>query len=82
MLLLQRFFLLAYQYLRSLIILLPFFLNPILPILLLRRFVESIVYYGVSFGSILLGGNIYLSFFIINSAEIPGTIISIWTIER
>ncbi|XP_028394452.1 organic cation transporter protein-like [Dendronephthya gigantea] len=44
--------------------------------------VESIVYYGVSFASVLLGGNIYLSFFIINSMEIPATILAIWTVER
>lgn len=59
----------------------PFF-KLILLVLLLCRCVESIVYYGVSFASVLLGGNIYLSFFIINSAEIPATIITIWTIER
>ena len=44
--------------------------------------VESVVYYGVSFASVLLGGNIYLSFFIINSMEFPATILTIWTIDR
>lgn len=44
--------------------------------------IESVVYYGVSFSSVLLGGNIYLSFFIINSMELPATFLTIWTIER
>ena len=46
------------------------------------RGVESVVYYGVSFGSVLLGGNRFLSFFIINSMEIPATILAIWMVNR
>lgn len=51
-------------------------------ICLLVRFVNAQVYFGVSLGSVLLGGNIYLNFFLTSLVEIPGNAFAIWAMDR
>lgn len=40
------------------------------------------VYYGVSFSTPTLGGNIYLNFFLNSVIEIPANIVGIWAMGR
>ena len=46
------------------------------------RFVNAQVYFGVSLGSVLLGGNIYLNFFLTSLVELPGNAFAIWSMDR
>lgn len=46
------------------------------------RFVNALVYYGVSFSSPNLGGSIYLNFFLTSVIEIPANIAGIWAMGR
>lgn len=48
----------------------------------LTRFVNAQVYFGVSLGSVLLGGNIYLNFFLTSLVEIPGNAFAIYAMNR
>lgn len=45
-------------------------------------FVNAQVYFGVSLGSVLLGGNIYLNFFLTSLVEIPGNAFAIYAMNR
>lgn len=47
-----------------------------------RRFVNAQVYFGVSLGSVLLGGNMYLNFFLTSLIELPGNAFAIWSMDR
>ena len=49
---------------------------------LYSRFVNAMVYYGVSFSTPTLGGNIYLNFFLASIVEIPANYVGIWSIGR
>ena len=46
------------------------------------RFTHALVYYGVSVGSLDLGGNRYLNFFLVNVMELPATIAILWAVNR
>ncbi|KAK3748180.1 hypothetical protein QZH41_003255 [Actinostola sp. cb2023] len=46
------------------------------------RFVNAQVYFGVSLGSVLLGGNMYLNFFLTSLIELPGNAFAIWSMDR
>lgn len=45
-------------------------------------FVNAQVYFGVSLGSVLLGGNMYLNFFLTSLVEIPGNAFAIYAMNR
>ena len=47
-----------------------------------NRFVNAQVYFGVSLGSVLLGGNMYLNFFLTSLVEIPGNAFAIYAMNR
>ena len=49
---------------------------------LVHRFANALVYYGVSFGSVDLGGNIYLNVFLVSVVEIPSNLAYIWSADR
>ena len=40
------------------------------------------MYFGVSLGSVLLGGNMYLNFFLTSLVEIPGNAFAIYAMNR
>lgn len=40
------------------------------------------VYYGVSFSTPTLGGNMYLNFFLASIIEIPANYVAIWALGR
>ena len=42
------------------------------------RFVNSMVYYGVSLSAPVLGGNMYLNFFLISALEVPANYATIF----
>jgi hypothetical protein len=46
------------------------------------RFTNTLVYYGVSFGSVDLGGNRYLNFFLISLVGIPANVAIMWAANR
>ena len=46
------------------------------------RFVNAQVYFGVSLGSVMLGGNIYLNFFLTSLVELPGNAFAIYAMNR
>ena len=46
------------------------------------RFVNGLVYYGVSFSTPTLGGNMYLNFFLSSVIEIPANYVAIWLLGR
>ena len=46
------------------------------------RFVNAQVYFGVSLGSVMLGGNMYLNFFLTSLVEIPGNAFAIYSMNR
>ena len=46
------------------------------------RFVNAQVYFGVSLGSVMLGGNRYLNFFLTSLVEIPGNAFAIYAMNR
>ena len=46
------------------------------------RFTNVLLYYGVSFGSIDLGGNRYLNFFLIGLVGVPSLFSSLWAVRR
>jgi hypothetical protein len=46
------------------------------------RFANSLVYYGVSYGAVDLGGNKYLDFFLISIVEIPSGFAVMWSANR
>ena len=46
------------------------------------RFVNAMVYYGVSFSTPTLGGNIYLNFFLLSIIEIPANYVGIWAMGK
>ena len=46
------------------------------------RFVNAMVYYGVSFSTPTLGGNMYLNFFLASIIEIPANYVSIWAMGK
>ena len=48
----------------------------------LYRFVNGIVYYGVSFSTPTLGGNMYLNFFLTSVIEFPANFVAIWIMGR
>ncbi|XP_073236128.1 organic cation transporter protein-like [Porites lutea] len=45
-------------------------------------FVNAMVYYGVSFSTPTLGGNMYLNFFLASIIEIPANYVSIWAMGK
>ncbi|XP_028401281.1 solute carrier family 22 member 16-like isoform X2 [Dendronephthya gigantea] len=45
-------------------------------------FVSALVYYGVSYGSVDLGGNRYLNVFLVSVVEIPSNFALIWAVRR
>ncbi|XP_022803502.1 solute carrier family 22 member 15-like [Stylophora pistillata] len=45
-------------------------------------FVNGMVYYGVSFSTPTLGGNIYLNFFLASVIEFPANFVAIWIMGR
>ncbi|CAB4020827.1 organic cation transporter -like [Paramuricea clavata] len=45
-------------------------------------FTNTLVYYGVSFGSVDLGGNRYLNFFLISLVGIPANVAIMWAANR
>ncbi|KXJ05498.1 organic cation transporter-like protein [Exaiptasia diaphana] len=45
-------------------------------------FVNGQVYFGVSLGSVLLGGNMYLNFFLTSLIELPGNAFAIWAMDK
>jgi len=45
-------------------------------------FVNAMVYYGVSFSTPTLGGNMYLNFFLSSIIEIPANYVSIWAMGK
>ncbi|CAB4039253.1 Hypothetical predicted protein [Paramuricea clavata] len=45
-------------------------------------FANALVYYGVSFGSVDLGGNRYLNVFLVSVVEIPSNLAYIWSADR
>ncbi|PFX33205.1 organic cation transporter protein-like isoform X1 [Stylophora pistillata] len=45
-------------------------------------FVNAQVYFGVSLGSVMLGGNIYLNFFLTSLVELPGNAFAIYAMNR
>lgn len=45
-------------------------------------FVNAQVYFGVSLGSVMLGGNMYLNFFLTSLVEIPGNAFAIYSMNR
>jgi len=45
-------------------------------------FVNALVYYGVSFSTPTLGGNMYLNFFLASIIEIPANYVAIWAMGR
>ncbi|XP_020616372.1 organic cation transporter protein-like isoform X1 [Orbicella faveolata] len=45
-------------------------------------FVNAMVYYGVSFSTPTLGGNMYLNFFLASIIEIPANYVGIWALGR
>ncbi|CAB3996198.1 organic cation transporter -like, partial [Paramuricea clavata] len=45
-------------------------------------FANALVYYGVSFGSVDLGGNRYLNVFLVSVVEIPSNLAYIWSAHR
>ena len=45
--------------------------------IILYRFCCALVYYTINYGSIYLGGNIYLSFFLVTLMILPSTFTSI-----
>ena len=47
-----------------------------------NRFVNAQVYFGVSLGSVMLGGNIYLNFFLTSLVELPGNAFAIYAMNR
>ena len=51
-------------------------------VILFSRMVNAAVYYGVSFSSVTLGGNMYLNFFIGAVVEIPANIIALSLLNR
>ena len=46
------------------------------------RFANALVYYGVSYGAVDLGGNKYLVAFLIGVVEIPSGFAGIWSVNR
>ena len=46
------------------------------------RFANALVYYGVSYGAVDLGGNRYLNVFFISVIEIPSNFALIWSLNR
>ena len=58
------------------------FLCSVFPCSVSPRIVESAVYFGISFGTGNLGFNIYLNFFIINSMELPSSVIAGFAVNR
>ena len=46
------------------------------------RFANALVYYGVSYGAVDLGGNRYLNVFFISVIEIPSNFALIWSLSR
>ena len=47
-----------------------------------HRFATALVYYGLSYGSVDLGGNRYLNFFLVNVGDLPATIALFWSVKR
>ncbi|CAB4029035.1 organic cation transporter -like, partial [Paramuricea clavata] len=45
-------------------------------------FTNALVYFGVSFGSVDLGGNIYLNFFLISLVGVPANFALMWAVNR
>ncbi|XP_028401282.1 solute carrier family 22 member 16-like [Dendronephthya gigantea] len=45
-------------------------------------FANALVYYGVFYGSVDLGGNRYLNFFLVSVVEIPANFFVIWALGR
>ena len=58
------------------------FLFSVFPCCVSPRIVKSAVFYGISFDTANLGFNIYLSFFIINSMELPSVVIAGFALNR
>ena len=48
----------------------------------IHRFANALVYYGVTYGSVDLGGDRYLSAFLISVVEIPSNLAYIWSSHR
>ena len=46
------------------------------------RFANALVYYGVSYGSVDLGGNTYVNVFLISVVEIPSNFAIIWALNK
>jgi hypothetical protein len=46
------------------------------------RFANALVYWGVSYGAVDLGGNRYLNVFLISVVEIPSNFALIWSANR
>jgi hypothetical protein len=46
------------------------------------RFTNALVFYGVSFGSVDLGGNRYLNFFLISLMGVPANFAMMWAANR
>ena len=49
---------------------------------LVCRLVNGMVYYGVSFSTPTLGGNMYLNFFLSSVIEIPANYAGIWAMGK
>ena len=46
------------------------------------RFMNALVYYGVSLSAGNLGGNIYVNFFLLSLVEFPGTRLVIYSTTK
>ncbi|XP_074623827.1 organic cation transporter-like protein isoform X2 [Acropora palmata] len=55
---------------------------PGLILMVFWMFVNAQVYFGVSLGSVMLGGNMYLNFFLTSLVEIPGNAFAIYSMNR
>ena len=59
--------------------------NAIMAVSFLRffqRFVNAMVYYGVSFSTSTIGGDMYLNFFLTSIIEFPANFVAIWIMGR
>ncbi|XP_013399619.1 organic cation transporter protein-like [Lingula anatina] len=47
-----------------------------------QRLVNALVYYGLSYGTQDLGGNLYLNFTLMGMADIPGQLLALFILDR
>ena len=57
-------------------------INQLCFIFLIVRFTACLAYFGLAFGATNFGGNMYVNFALSGLVEIPGSVFSIFTLNR